>query len=177
MSLKNWNSTGSISGCSGTCSWMTNWQEKWIYGRLAKAERVSFSPNGQLLAAVYSGGKRPNGRIWNTNGWSEVCEFDGHSSGTVDVAFHSDGKRIATASWDRTVKIREVETGHELLTLSGKSWMTAVAFFSGRTPLGSGWNDGCRTNRTAASQVEKWIPNDQRLFSISESNTCDTKYA
>jgi WD40 repeat protein len=45
----------------------------------------------------------------------------GHSSGVDGVAFSPDGKRLATASWDHTAKVWDVESGKELLTLRGHS--------------------------------------------------------
>lgn len=110
--------------------------------RYLTAERVSFSPNGQLLAAAYHRGKSPDARIWNTNDWSERCELEGHSGATHDVAFHPDGNRVATASYDRTVKIWDVDTGQNLLTLSGAHWMTAVDFSPDGRRLAAGGFSG-----------------------------------
>ena len=53
----------------------------------------------------------------------------GHSSGVDGVAFSPDGKRLATASWDHTAKVWDVESGKELLTLRGHlSGVYGVAF-------------------------------------------------
>src|SRR5262249_15368626 len=46
--------------------------------------------------------------------------FKGHSSWVTSVAFSPDGRRLASGSWDQTVKFWDVPTGHELDTLGRK---------------------------------------------------------
>jgi WD40 repeat protein len=36
-----------------------------------------------------------------------------------DVAFHADGQRVATCSRDKTIRIWDVSTAQEILTLNG----------------------------------------------------------
>ena len=55
--------------------------------------------------------------------------FSGHRDRVNGIAFHPDGKRVATGSHDKTVKIWDLMTGRELLTLSGHAYsVTSVAF-------------------------------------------------
>jgi WD40 repeat protein len=48
----------------------------------------------------------------------------------VDVAFHPDGKRIVTASLDKTARIWDADTGKQFLTLAGHTCSVVAAGFS-----------------------------------------------
>jgi WD40 repeat protein len=53
----------------------------------------------------------------------------GHSDRVTGVAFCPDGSRLASASWDGTVKVWDVQSGQEVLTLRGhRGWVSGVAF-------------------------------------------------
>jgi WD40 repeat protein/serine/threonine protein kinase len=54
----------------------------------------------------------------------------GHSGMVASVAFSPDGKRLASASADKTVKVWETATGHETLTLKGHTDLVASVAFS-----------------------------------------------
>ena len=68
-------------------------------------------------------------QIWDVAGdnetdWKEVKTLSGHGNKVVSVAFSRDGLRLASGSWDGTVKIWDVAGGNEtdwneLKTLSG----------------------------------------------------------
>jgi WD40 repeat protein len=54
----------------------------------------------------------------------------GHLGVVSEVAFSPDGKRLATASFDKTVKVWDATTGQELLTLRGHSDLVNSVVFS-----------------------------------------------
>ena len=49
----------------------------------------------------------------------ELFPLRGHSASVSALAFSPDGRRLATASIDRTVKLWDMATGDEVLTLRG----------------------------------------------------------
>jgi WD40 repeat protein/energy-coupling factor transporter ATP-binding protein EcfA2 len=60
----------------------------------------------------------------------------GHKGPIYSVSFSPDGKRVATASFDKTAKIWDAATGKELMTLSGhEGWVWSVTFSPDGTRL------------------------------------------
>ena len=78
-------------------------------------------------------------KVWDAATGQEVLTLKGHTGGVTSVAFSPDGKRLASASWDGTVKVWDAATGQEALTLKGHTgWVTSVAFSPDGKRLASG---------------------------------------
>jgi len=72
----------------------------------------------------------------------EILTLTGHHDMILDVAVSLDGKRIATASMDKTAKVWDATSGRELLTLADHlANVRAVTFTSDSSRVITGGND------------------------------------
>jgi WD40 repeat protein len=112
---------------------VTDWNDpgknvvKEFEGETKTAYPVAFSPDGSQLLI---GGR--NARVINTEDWSEVGKFKGHSW-VYDFAFSPDGKMIATAGGnDKSVRVWDAATCQRLQKLTPHQTRTfGVAFDRG----------------------------------------------
>jgi WD40 repeat protein len=103
---------------------------KMLTNLLGAVNDLRFSPDGHLLAVA---GGQPSAkgdlRLYQVADWKLAGVLAGHDDVVFGVAFHPDGKRLASASFDKTVRIWDVATHKTLRTLSGHSdFVYAVAF-------------------------------------------------
>jgi WD40 repeat protein len=69
---------------------------------------VAFSPDGKRLASTHGpGATRGNGsiQVWDTTTWQEVMGLTGHTALCLGIGFSADGRRLASASNDGSVKV------------------------------------------------------------------------
>jgi tetratricopeptide (TPR) repeat protein len=99
------------------------------------------SPDGTLVAQLVSS-KPGAGGVVRSKEYSQssvviremasgrvIHTLTGHSGDVVSMAFSPDGRRLATASFDRTLKLWDVETGQDVFTLRGHTaGLTCLAF-------------------------------------------------
>lgn len=67
---------------------------------------------------------------WNRLCHKDVMKLEGHTGAIASVAFSSDGRQIATGSWDRTAKVWDAYTGRAITTLVGHSRAVVSIAFS-----------------------------------------------
>ena len=85
-----------------------------IYGEVRS---LSFRPDGKTLASGLSDGTI---RIWDAHTDELLQTFMGHAAGVEYVAFHPDGKTLASSGrLDGTLRIWDADTGKMTHTLTG----------------------------------------------------------
>jgi WD40 repeat protein len=97
---------------------------------LGAVNDLKFSPDGALLAVA--GGQpsaRGDLRLFSTKDWKLVENLGGHLDAVSSVCFTSDSKTLASASFDKTVRIWDLATKKVKQTITGHSdFVYSVAF-------------------------------------------------
>jgi len=75
----------------------------------------------EVAAAAVGPWLRPLHPTLDSPGAALIRTLEGHCSAVTGVAITPDGRRAASASWDRTLKVWDLETGRVLSTLTGHS--------------------------------------------------------
>ena len=74
----------------------------------------SFTPDGDQIVSGYANGHLPS---YSVESGEEVHDFVGHTSGVLAVAVSPDGKTLVSGSSDQTVRLWDMATGDNLLTV------------------------------------------------------------
>ena len=112
---------GNTLAASGQSSFIWLWdlgtrREMRLEGQGNHVASVAFSPDGKLLATTTF--LANEARLWELPSGKELAPLKGHVSGVSAVAFSPDGKTLATGGFDNKVKLWNVSTHQELVTLS-----------------------------------------------------------
>jgi WD40 repeat protein len=106
-------------------------------------DTIRYSRNGALVAVL--GHRRPvmtgEVRIVDAGSAREIWSLRGHTLNVLDADFSPDGRRLVTASADRTIRFWDLGTGQEILKLSGDPLVSTVRLLAGGRRLIGGSMD------------------------------------
>lgn len=108
-----------------------------LRGHLSPPISGAFSPNSTWFAICAD--RSQEAHVWNLQKEAGHFMLAGHTAPVQAVAFSPDSRHLATASWDKTVRIWEVTTRQPIALLEGhQDQVCAVAFSPDGRQLASG---------------------------------------
>ena len=102
-------------------------------------EQLAFSPDGHLLAAC---GADTKVHFWNGATRQEETALELHQAQVLTVAYSSNGRLLASGSYDGTIKLWDTIAGRETATLGRGAPVRCVAFAPGDKLLAAATEDG-----------------------------------
>ena len=90
-----------------------------LQGHLKRVACAAFSPDGKTLASGSTthsseGNRKPvTIRLWNTATGESTMSLSGHTGGVTGLAFSPDGSKLASGSYDNTIRLWHPHTGQQ----------------------------------------------------------------
>jgi len=140
------------------------------------ASALLFSPTGSLIRHLFQheAPKELTLKPGMSDSWSACLQtLEGHSSSVLSVAFSHDSTRLASASYDRTVKIWDASSGACLQTLEGHGSIDNLVGFKTQQSLYQGIAISSDTIWiTHDDQKRLWLPSEYRPSCSAVSGRC-----
>jgi cytochrome c len=109
-----------------------------LYGHEAAVNAVAFLPGERAVSAGDDGTLA----VWDLAAEELIARLAGHEGKIAALAVSPDGRLAATAGWDRTARIWDLEQGRELLVLPAPDNLNAIRFSPDGLRLLTGASDG-----------------------------------
>lgn len=124
---------------------------------------LTFSPDGQLLAASYSRAERRIA-IWCMSNWELLQNLEGHTEDVSALAFSPDGTILASASQDGSVKLWHMPDALPLGTLAHHSGVNCIDFSPDGELLVTGcWDSSIRLWRTSDHMLMRKLEDPEKI--------------
>lgn len=109
-----------------------------MYGHDAAVNDIAFLPGERALSASDDG----TIGLWDLGRQELITRLSGHRAKVTAVAVSADGRLAASAGWDRTARVWDLERRIQLHQLNGVDNLNAVLFSPDGTQLLAGSSDG-----------------------------------
>ncbi len=130
--------TASFDTSVGVWDLRTGRHLSWLDGHLAAVNAVAPAGPGRAL----SGGDDFAVIYWDTTSGEPLHRFEGHRSKVIALDYSPETQLAASASWDGTVGLWNLETSETVGFLSAGSPVNDIAFLNGGQELLSAGHDG-----------------------------------
>jgi cytochrome c len=109
-----------------------------LYGHDAAVNDVAFLPGDRAISASDDGTLA----LWDLAGERRTAQLSGHSGKVAAIAAAPDGRLAASAGWDRTVRVWDLETAAQILEIPARDNVNVVQFSPDGTRILAGNSDG-----------------------------------
>jgi WD40 repeat protein len=155
--------------------------ERW--SATTSVQALAFSPDGTLLACGPAWVRDTAIALFEVDSGREIGRLQGHRRFVGDLVFRPDGKLLASASGDQTIRVWDMQTRRTLRTLRGHELeVWKLALLPDQTTLVSGCKDGSvyfwDVNAPGAAHGQAIIPSVRRwCFAADDKSvvTIDTE--
>ena len=134
--------------------------------------QLGFSPDGKRLVMACEDGEMGWASIWDAVTGEKLIRLSGHTIQVRSAAFSPDGRSLATASADRTIKIWDASDGTELRTIYGHTDVLSIVAFSpdSQKIVSAGWDRQIKIwDPATGEQLMTLVGHSDQLWSASFS--------